>query len=546
MTYVKSLVSLGKRPKTKSEKKHFYEYFEFHHIVPKSIGGDDSPDNVVPLTAREHVLAHLTLCDIYTDKDAHFKMLNALQRLIGTRESIENRYSDKLISLCNSRAIAAKLEERAKEQSIRMTGFKFGQAFIDKQVSIQSNRNKDWCKHISEAKKGNLNPSFGKKWFTNGTDSIMADKCPEGYWPGRLCIVKNYAFRPILNEDNNDVYDGNRDAEEKLGIPGRRVIQHLATPHVYRDLGNLRYFYEEIKVFPDDVIELAKKREKSNASMFKKFEDLEIDRFVTTETIQKFKNFPYESYTFRELKHDWELLYNSDSAFKNGNKIIGQYHRSIYENNCNNRPSPKEAWKDKLIMKKLIANRSMYLEKDTLNAKDLRRGLTVIKLAPHPSVFQPAYAKALVKEFLNDCQTVFDPFSGYSGRMLGAISCDKNYIGQDIDLNHVNESKSIIGFLKALKVKFNADISVKDVDDSYGEYECLFTCPPYNLKEVWGTELKDRSCDEWIDICLNNFKCKKYLFVVDKTEKYSNFVVNIKYNKSHFSNAKEKIIYIER
>ena len=80
--------------------------------------------------------------------------------------------------------------------------------------------------------------------------------------------------------------------------------------------------------------------------------------------------------------------------------------------------------------------------------------------------------------------------------------------------------------------------------ESNGEYECLFPCPPYNLKEIWGTDLKDLSCDQWIDECLKRFKCKKYLFVVDKTEKYKEFIVNVKDNSSHLTKGSEKIILI--
>jgi hypothetical protein len=31
-------------------------YCETHHILPKSLGGADSPENLVKLTAREHLL----------------------------------------------------------------------------------------------------------------------------------------------------------------------------------------------------------------------------------------------------------------------------------------------------------------------------------------------------------------------------------------------------------------------------------------------------------------------------------------------------------
>lgn len=39
-------------------------YSETHHILPRSLGGDDSPENLVELTAREHLIAHLLLARI--------------------------------------------------------------------------------------------------------------------------------------------------------------------------------------------------------------------------------------------------------------------------------------------------------------------------------------------------------------------------------------------------------------------------------------------------------------------------------------------------
>lgn len=39
--------------------------YEQHHIVPRCLGGDDSPTNLVKLTLREHFIAHLLLCKIH-------------------------------------------------------------------------------------------------------------------------------------------------------------------------------------------------------------------------------------------------------------------------------------------------------------------------------------------------------------------------------------------------------------------------------------------------------------------------------------------------
>ena len=49
-----------------------------------------------------------------------------------------------------------------------------------------------------------------------------------------------------------------------------------------------------------------------------------------------------------------------------------------------------------------------------------------------------------------------------------------------------------------------------------------------------------------IDICLNNFDCKKYLFVVDDTLKYKQFIVEILENKSHFGSNTEYVILINK
>lgn len=127
------------------------------------------------------------------------------------------------------------------------------------------------------------------------------------------------------------------------------------------------------------------------------------------------------------------------------------------------------------------------------------------------------------------------------------MACNKNYIGQDINEISVKESNEIYNFLKPY-VKSTALISCKDSIKETGEYECLFTCPPYNDIEQWhNVDLKNYSCDEWIDICLKNYKCKKYVFVTDdKIIKYKNYIVDSIENKSHLSINKEYIIVIEK
>jgi hypothetical protein len=51
-------------------------YFEKHHIVPKSLGGDNSSNNIVKLTAKEHYIVHHLLTKM-TKGDSKLKMVNA-------------------------------------------------------------------------------------------------------------------------------------------------------------------------------------------------------------------------------------------------------------------------------------------------------------------------------------------------------------------------------------------------------------------------------------------------------------------------------------
>ena len=40
-------------------------YYENHHIVPRSFGGSDDPTNIIPLTYRQHFIAHLLLAKAF-------------------------------------------------------------------------------------------------------------------------------------------------------------------------------------------------------------------------------------------------------------------------------------------------------------------------------------------------------------------------------------------------------------------------------------------------------------------------------------------------
>ena len=136
-------------------------YTEKHHIIPRCMGGDDSVENLVVLTAREHYIAHLLLTkctsSVYKQKMS-YALWNMVNRDNGERTSSTN-YS-------NVRTKHAKMLSENNSGS--------GNPMFGKQVSIETRqkissktkggkRSIETRERISNANKGSNNPMFGIK-----------------------------------------------------------------------------------------------------------------------------------------------------------------------------------------------------------------------------------------------------------------------------------------------------------------------------------------------------------------------------------------------
>ena len=256
--------------------------------------------------------------------------------------------------------------------------------------------------------------------------------------------------------------------------------------------------------------------------------------------------FPFPQYTQRELLKSYVglLSVDEDSSLhtRAGDRLIQHFHQSIYHAHRKGRLSPYDAWMDDVALKKCIENRVIY--QNQLNPNKILQGFNVSKIAPKVSVFSAGRARILIQRYLKNATCIFDPFSGFSGRMLGTVSLGKQYIGQDYSSIHIAESNEMISFLKDYGMNANASMVCRDVFQSYGEYEALFTCPPYGDLEQWlDVPVSNLSCDDWVSLCLQRFQCKQYLFVVDQTNRYSNYVIEEIKNQSNLGINTEHILY---
>ena len=249
--------------------------------------------------------------------------------------------------------------------------------------------------------------------------------------------------------------------------------------------------------------------------------------------IKDFK--PYYQYSNSELYKSWSGIKNN--SVLGGYKIIKHFHPSLQHSNYYKKSSPFNFFNNKKNILKVIINRLIYCPK-RLNNNYLLEGANISKLNPRVSIFSPSLAKQIISTYTNDANIILDPFSGFSGRMLGTLACNKQYIGSDIRLDAINESKQILNFLN-----LTANLQVKDFKEMKDiKADILLTCPPYGTKENWHGVHNYFEEDYYIDYIINNFKCNKYIFIVKNTKYIKNIVASLKNGSWTKSLNNEKIL----
>lgn len=94
-------------------------YTEKHHIIPRSMGGLDTKENLVVLTAREHYIAHLLLTKCVT-KEFYGKMSSAYVMMATTKDKNQKRIfniNSKLFEVRKVESINHKKEFKHSEEA---------------------------------------------------------------------------------------------------------------------------------------------------------------------------------------------------------------------------------------------------------------------------------------------------------------------------------------------------------------------------------------------------------------------------------------------
>ena len=134
-------------------------YVERHHIVPKSLGGTDEESNLVALTAREHLIAHMLLVKFVENKAPMWQALWCMVHM-GEVKLTGRLYEQVKIEyrgICKSLSTGRKHSpETCAKMSAAKTGRKYSPETLTKMSAAKKGRKRspEFCAKMSVIQKG--------------------------------------------------------------------------------------------------------------------------------------------------------------------------------------------------------------------------------------------------------------------------------------------------------------------------------------------------------------------------------------------------------
>lgn len=150
--------------KNQDRKKSKGLYLERHHIIPKSMGGDDSKNNLVLLTLQEHVMAHYLLALKYENVNIQWYSSNicAAWLVFHGKSVFSDRKREEIeawLKSPESQMITLKLKEKLKN-------IKYPNR---KKTDVYENEHRIWVQYRTQRPlrilERNRNTPYHKKFF---------------------------------------------------------------------------------------------------------------------------------------------------------------------------------------------------------------------------------------------------------------------------------------------------------------------------------------------------------------------------------------------
>lgn len=186
-------------------------YVERHHIIPKSLGGSNSRDNLVSLTAKEHFICHMLLTRMVSDASAKIKMNNAIWMMQSssrnqirykisatTYKHIKERISESYKNNPNHRSIESRIK-----QSTTAKGITYDERYgLEKSAELKALRSAKRKPRSEETKAKLRAANLGKK---RGPSKLKGRVTSEEVKQKISNALKGRVLKPLSDETKQKI-----------------------------------------------------------------------------------------------------------------------------------------------------------------------------------------------------------------------------------------------------------------------------------------------------------------------------------------------------
>jgi len=233
-------------------------YTEVHHELPRSLGGDDSPENLVTLTFRDHVHAHILLGKIYGGRQwipAYMMVSSAVSKkrtpitkpMISAAVHARKMYSKVAGDLI--REIARRPDVRAKHSAnskAKWADPEWAARQISKYVAAQG-KPEARKRNAEQASKMHQRPGF-KELHIEATKAALTPEVCEARGKALSESLMSCPKKRAAKSDAAKLGNGYRSAASKyFGIPYHRVTSEMVAQWKQETLSTGECGYREVR-----------------------------------------------------------------------------------------------------------------------------------------------------------------------------------------------------------------------------------------------------------------------------------------------------------
>ena len=174
---------------SQNRKKNNGVYYENHHIIPRSMNGENISNNLVFLSAREHFLVHWLLTKMCVCTNNKKKMIFAIRKMMSisnTHKRITNSWQYEIIRKLNS-SHSEETKLKMRKPKPNKENYKGMIGKHSEETKLKMRKPKSTTENMKKPKSENFKILAKKRrWYNNGITHVFQENCPVGYIVGSL------------------------------------------------------------------------------------------------------------------------------------------------------------------------------------------------------------------------------------------------------------------------------------------------------------------------------------------------------------------------